>query len=236
MNRSLIPTVVAFLATCHAVQADGFGWPARPVMNRLPITRLIGLVQEKQPIPEAPPPPPIQSNGGTVNHGYPFSSSCCDNSNDCCQGIWSGYSRSCGCGHRLFPFHLGRSCSISDCGGGGCCANTFSGGTCGGGCGWGSGCGWGCGLFSLHAGCCHGGLFGHLFHRHHGICDIGCGCDSGGGCTDCIGQATTVNGVNSTPRGAPTPAPDKAPPAPGIDRAAFRPFPILGLGAFRGNW
>jgi hypothetical protein len=138
MKQSLFPLAIAILATCPSVDADGLVLPGgRFIPNRLPIPRLIGMVQEGQPAPAAPsapaaPPAVMDSSSGLMYHDYPFSNRCgCDTSG--CDGLWGGYTRKC-CGHgHLGWLHHGW-------GGGGCCnscascgcnANTFSGGAAG---------------------------------------------------------------------------------------------------------
>jgi hypothetical protein len=220
MNRSLFTLALAFVATCATVQADGFAWPGtRPTLTRLPVTRLIGAFQDGQVAPAAPAQPMVESPTPTAYDGYPFTSRCCENTNSCCDGIWSGYSRSCGCGHRLFGLHHhGGSCGCCPYGGG-CYANSFSGAGCGGGHGWGLLHGWhGCG-------CGHGlGHLGHLFHRHG--CGLALGCGVSSGCSDCA--SGSYNGSQPVYKDAPAP-PVPTPALDTSEKAAFRSRPMLGI-------
>ena len=256
MKRTGLWLAMACLALTGTVRADGWG---RGIPNSF-----VSRYQDKAEVVQSPAgdapvvqspadAAPIITSPTPVQHdGYPFTNRCGAGETSCCNGVWGGYSRSCGgcgvsraclpgcgvsVGRRAVGFGCGTCCDTG-CGGG--CFNSFAGGSCCSPCG-GGGLGWSSGGLQAWGGCGCGTLRGGAFRRGWGLgcgspcatgCASGCGTAVMGGCSSC-GGGSPIQGHHSHDAGKvlpPAPVMDQAPtaePTPAApaanDKSAFRP-------------
>jgi hypothetical protein len=239
MKRLLFALVIACTAIAGTARADQWG--------RILPNALVARFQEDAPTEKQVPDSKdaIQAPESTIqpDSGYPFVDRCgCAKS--CCDNVWAGYSRHCGCGHSRAHFghhghrcgcghaHRAKCCVVDTCDTGcGCAAggyfNSFAGGGCCSGCGCGHklGLGWHAGKLHALGGCgCHGRHFHHL----HGLWRAcGLGCDSACDCCDGSvpnGEKQIMNPPKVPEDGTPVVerAPTLAPPS--SDKSALRPW------------
>lgn len=224
MKRYVFSLAMLALTVCQAAHADGYVPYGRLLMTRTPNAMFVNETNRAATTGETLNAPAMEGKSPGVDAGYPFVDRCGSNGNPCCDGIWSGYVRSClrqrcaglyrGCGKCGCDngYGIARTarpdCNACGCGAAGWGKGFYFGNSFAGGCG-------GCGSFGL-------GGFGYACHRlglHRGF-QRGCGCDYGlsmaDGCSGCAGKNSSHEMNHSFPNSVisppvPTPATEAAP-------------------------